>query len=82
MTAAILIIVGFSLGAVSYYSDTSQYNNLVTVGSGSQQTVVNLETQQTVYTILIFVSGAIFSAGFSMLFAFPEFDKTGHIKGG
>ena len=79
-TAIILIIVGLSLAAISYYSDTGQYKNLVTAGSA--QTTVYLVKPKTTYTFLIFISGAIFSTGFSMIFAFPEFDETGHIKGG
>lgn len=77
--AFILIAVGIGVGVVGYTRDTNNYSYLLTVGASNTQ--VNIQTPDKIYSVMVFVAGALFSTGLSMICAFPKFDKSGQKRG-
>ena len=73
ITALALIAVSFALGVRVYLLDVGNYAYAITLNPS--QTQVYVSTSTALYSIIIFVCGALFSTGLSMLVALIQPDK-------
>ncbi len=71
--ALLIVLVSGGLGILFYTLDVGNYSYLFTIYPS--QTKVDISTSNTVLSIAIFICGAVFSTGLSMIINLLQFDK-------
>jgi hypothetical protein len=75
-----LIVVGLGIGYLYFYLDTGNFGYALTLNPSG--TTINISTSNPTYSIIIFASGAVFSAGLSIFtFLLQPSDRKARAKG-
>ena len=73
LAAGSLIAIGFLLGVRVYFLDVGDYSYAFTLNPSQAQ--VYISTSTAMYSIVIFVCGALFSAGIAMVLELVKPEK-------